>query len=60
MKDKLPLEPTEMATVLTKLIEKKYSKDRFSLSASVNGIALEGDKEVIEWFSGLVKTLSEK
>ena len=56
----LPLEPTEMLTVLGKLAEKKFPKDRYSLSASSKGLTIDGDKEVIEWFMTMIKRLGEK
>lgn len=59
-KDNLPLEPTEMMSMLAKLAEKKFAKNRFSLSASSSGVTLESDKEVIDWMSALLKKLSEK
>jgi RNA polymerase sigma factor (sigma-70 family) len=56
----LPLEPVEMMSLLGKLAEKKFGKDRYSLSASSHGVAVEGDKEVIDWFTATVKKFSDK
>ena len=60
IKDDLPVKPAELATLLVKLADRKFAKGRCSISASENGIAVEGDKEVIEWVTTLVKKLSEK
>ena len=59
-KNDLPLEPVEMMAILSKLAEKKFGKGSFEFSASSNGVALESDKEVINWVSALVKKLNEK
>jgi hypothetical protein len=60
MKDDLPVPPAELVTLLGKLADRKFGKGRYSVSSSDNGIAVEGDKEVIEWFTGLVRRLAEK
>ena len=56
----LPLSPAELAPVLKKLAEKKFKVDRFQIAHSENGIAVEGDKEVIEWATALIKKLADK
>jgi RNA polymerase sigma factor (sigma-70 family) len=60
MKDKLPVEPKELSPLLIGLADKKFAKGRCSISSSDNGIAVEGDKEVIDWVTALVNKLSEK
>jgi RNA polymerase sigma factor (sigma-70 family) len=56
----LLLDPTDTMSLLSKLAEKKFAKDRYSLSASSAGVTVEGDKEVIDWFTAMVKRLSDK
>jgi len=60
MKDNLPVDPTLLANLLATLADKKFVKGRCSISASENGIAVEGDKEVIDWVTAFIKKLSEK
>jgi RNA polymerase sigma factor (sigma-70 family) len=59
-KGDLPLDPTELVTFLNKLAAKKFKTDRFSIKLTDKGLAIEGDKEVIEWATALIKKLSEK
>jgi RNA polymerase sigma factor (sigma-70 family) len=60
MKADLPLPPEELAALLEKLAEKKFDKGRYTISSSENGIAVEGEKDVVEWVTSLVKKLNEK
>jgi hypothetical protein len=60
MKDNLPVDPTLLANLLGTLADKKFVKGRCSISASENGIAVEGDKEVIDWVTAFIKKLSDK
>ncbi len=60
MKDNLPVDPALLATLLGNLADKKFVKGRCLISASENGIAVEGDKEVIEWVTAFIKKLSDK
>lgn len=59
-KNELPLDPTELMTLLGKLAERKFEKDRYSLSAQSHGLVVEGDNEVIDWVTALIKKLNEK
>jgi RNA polymerase sigma factor (sigma-70 family) len=60
MKETLPLNPIELGTLLVKLADKKFEKGQCLISSSENGIAVEGNKEVIEWVTALIKKISEK
>jgi hypothetical protein len=56
----LPLEATELLTVLSRLADRKFGNERYSLAASSNGLTIDGDKEVIDWFRTMIKRLGEK
>ena len=61
MKDNLPVDPDiTLANLLGTLADKKFVKGRCLISVSENGIAVEGDKEVIEWVTAFIKKLSDK
>ncbi len=59
-KNELPLPPKELGALLEKLAAKKFVQGRCSISATDNGITIEGDKEAVEWAVALIKKLSEK
>jgi hypothetical protein len=59
-KNELPLDPTEAITLLGKVAERKFGKDRYTIGAAGGGVAVEGDKEVIDWFTATIKKLNEK
>ena len=59
-KEDLPLETAYLTEVLLKLAGKKFKDAHFAFYPSASGLAVEGDKEVIEWATALVKKLAEK
>ena len=59
-KEELPLEARELAEILLKLAGKKFKDAHFAFYPSASGLAVEGDKEVIEWATALIKKLAEK
>ena len=52
-----PLLPDDFREMLAKLAEKKFGKNRLSLTATPQGLVAEGDKDVVEWATLAVKTL---
>ena len=56
-KDSLPLDPVEFHDLLSRLAVKKFGKTRCEISSSPNGVAVEGDREVTDWATGVVKSL---
>jgi RNA polymerase sigma factor (sigma-70 family) len=59
-KEDLPLEAAELTEVLRKLAGKKFKNSQFTFTPSAQGVALEGDKEVIEWAVVMIKKLADK
>jgi len=59
-KKSLPLEPGELAAVLTKLAEKKFKPGQFAITSSGTDLRVEGDNEVTEWATAVIKKLSEQ
>ena len=56
----LPLKPSEMAELLSKLAKPKFKASQYSINSSDNGVAVEGDQEVIDWAAATVKKLADK
>jgi hypothetical protein len=59
-KEELPLEPTRLVEVLLDLAGKKFKNVHYTFTPSASGIALDGDKEVIEWAVVMIKKLADK
>jgi hypothetical protein len=59
-KEDLPLEAAELTEVLLNLAGKKFKNSQFTFTPSAQGVALEGDKEVIDWAVGMIKKLADK
>lgn len=41
---------------MTKMAEKKFGKGKCKVSSSENGIAIEGDKDILDWALAEVKS----
>jgi RNA polymerase sigma factor (sigma-70 family) len=59
-KGDLPLDPVELVALLNKLAAKKFNTERYTIKLTDKGLSIDGDKEVIEWATALIKKLSEK
>ena len=57
MRVMFPVLPDDFREMLAKLAEKKFGKNRLSLTATPQGLVAEGDKDVVEWATLAVKTL---
>jgi hypothetical protein len=62
----LPLPLADMTDLLTKLAAKKFKPERVRISAysldrpDQTGVLVEGDPEVLDWATAIVKKLAEK
>lgn len=59
-KDKLPLEPSEFAQMLTKMAAKRFKAGTFDVAVTTDGIAIAGDAQFRDWAVGIVNKLTEK
>lgn len=59
-REDLPLDAAQLTEVLLKLAGQKFKNAHYSFTPSATGLALEGDKEVIEWAVGMIKKLADK
>ena len=55
-KDALPLDPEDTADLLTRLAERRYGKDKVTVSSD-SGVVVEGGKEALEWAALVVRSL---
>ena len=56
----LPMEPAELAELLLKLAGKKFKNAHYTFTPGGPGLIIEGDKEVIDWATAMIKKLGEK
>lgn len=56
----LPLPPSEMVPLMSKLAEKRFTTRPVVFSWDNNGLYVEGEMEAVDWAVGLIKKLAEK
>jgi hypothetical protein len=59
-KSELPLPPSEMVPLMSKLAEKKFPSRPVVFAWEDKGLDIEGDAEAVDWAVGLIKKMAEK
>src|SRR5262249_5779033 len=59
-KSELPLSPSEMVPLMSKLAEKKFPTRPVAFAWDDKGLDIEGEAETVDWAVGLIKKMAEK
>jgi RNA polymerase sigma factor (sigma-70 family) len=59
-KSDLPLSPSEMVPLMSKLAEKKFPTKPVAFAWNERGLDIEGEAESVDWAIGLIKKMAEK